>query len=112
LSRATSDPAASIEDKQAAARKFADTTLMEQQRVGVPAEQRQILPSYYVDTVNKQIATAADSEDPQKRIGLIARVQQEAALWGDDNWPSSCARWRRPRSRSCARSRLRRIPPP
>lgn len=81
------DPTAQAADKQAAARNFATTTLLEQQRVGILPEQQQILPKAYVDSFNKDISNAASSDDPQKRIGLVARIQQEAKLWGDQ-WPA------------------------
>lgn len=81
------NPAASPEDRATAARRFASVTLMEQQRAGVPVEQRQVLPAGYAETFNHAISSAADSEDAQKRVGLIAQVQREASMWGD-NWPA------------------------
>lgn len=82
------DPTKGDDERQAAARKFATTTTMEQGKIGIPAEQQAILPKSYVEHFNKQIASAADSDDPQKRVGLIGLIKREAAMWGDDNWPA------------------------
>jgi hypothetical protein len=72
--------------RSAAARKYAATTLMEQGHVGIPSEMQQILPQGYADGFTKQIQKAADSDDPQARVGLIDQVQREAAMWGE-HWP-------------------------
>lgn len=82
-----SSPTASPEDRKAAAQDYASKALLEQQRVDIPAEQRAILPKSYLDNFNKSIAKAADAEDPQARIGLVGRIQQEAEMWGE-HWPA------------------------
>jgi hypothetical protein len=81
------DPTASPDDKQAAARDFALKQTIEQQRVGVAPDDVRILPKAYIDNFNKAVTQAAGAEDPNARVALIGRVQQEAALWGN-NWPA------------------------
>lgn len=83
---ALSSPTTSDADKQAAARNYATTVAMEQGRLGVPADARTVVPKDYVDNFNAAIVKSADSDDPQKRVALIAQVQKEAAMWGDV-WP-------------------------
>jgi len=87
LTKLLADPTAAAEAKQAAARDFATKTVMEQQRIGIPADDQRLLPKPYIDQLATSIGNAAASEDPQARVGLIARIQSEAALWGD-NWPA------------------------
>lgn len=70
-----------------AARAYVATTAMEQRRVGIAPGDQRILPEAYVKSFDKEISAAADSDNPQSRVGLIARVQQEARLWGD-HWPA------------------------
>lgn len=86
FSSVLSDANAPAPARTAAAREYAAKTAMEQQRIGVPAEKTAILPKGYVDHFNKSIAAAADSDDPTARLGIVAKVQQEAATWGDA-WP-------------------------
>jgi len=86
LTAALSDPQVGDDDRRSAARDFANKTIMEQQRVGVSPEAQSVVPKSYADGINGQLSTAANSEEPQARVGLIAKVQQEAALWGDA-WP-------------------------
>jgi len=73
-------------DRTAAARNYASTTLMEQDRVGLPPEQQHILPKAYADGVNKAIDKASSATDPESRVGLINVVRQEASTWGE-YWP-------------------------
>ena len=86
LAKVLSDPTAGPDVKQTAARDFATKTLMEQQRVGIPDDAQQLLPKSYLDQLKTSIGNAATSDDPQARVGLIGRIQSEAAIWGD-NWP-------------------------
>lgn len=86
LARTVSDPTVGQDVKQAAARDFATKTLMEQERLGIPPEAQAILPKNYLDQFSTSIGNAASSEDPGARVGLIARIQNEAKLWGDQ-WP-------------------------
>lgn len=86
FSTAASNAAVPLEQKQAAAREFAIKMDLEQARIGVPPEMRKLLPQDYVDHFNKSVTAAADSEDPQKRIGLVAQIHNEAQIWGDA-WP-------------------------
>jgi hypothetical protein len=86
LSTTLSDPSATDDDKRAAARTFASITDSDQRRVGIAPSDVQILPQSYVDSFNKQMTDAATSDNPQSRIGLIGKVQQEAQMWGD-SWP-------------------------
>jgi hypothetical protein len=86
LSKVLADPTSPADAKQAAARDFATKTIMEQQRVGIPDEARQLLPKSYISQLTTSIGNAAASDDPTARVGLISRIQNEAAVWGD-NWP-------------------------
>jgi hypothetical protein len=81
------DPTANDDARQAAARRFAATTQLEQGRIGIAPDDQRILPKDYATQFNKTITASADSDDPQKRIGLVAQVQHEAAMWGDQ-WPA------------------------
>ncbi|MDI1346240.1 MAG: hypothetical protein PSV22_19385 [Pseudolabrys sp.] len=86
LAKVLSDPTAGADVKQAAARDFATKTIMEQQRVGIPDDAQQLLPKSYIDQLTTSIGNAATSDDPKARVGLIVRIQSEAAIWGD-SWP-------------------------
>lgn len=87
FSQTLSDPQASDDDRKAAAADYATKTRIEQSNVGIPPDAQRILPQGYVDHLSKAITAAGDSDDPQKRTGLVQQVQREAALWGD-NWPA------------------------
>ena len=76
------DPAA----RSSNAQKYAATTLAEQGKVGVPSDLQQIVPKGYADSVTNVLQKAAAADDPQARVGLIAQVQREAAMWGQ-YWP-------------------------
>lgn len=80
------NPQSQPDDKATAAQAFAARTLLDQQHFGIAADAQAIVPKSYVDSLNKTIATAGNSDDPQKRIGIIGQVQQEAAMWGS-YWP-------------------------
>lgn len=82
------DPQAKPEDRSAAARDYAIKTEMEQARVGVPEDRRVLLPKEYVERFNKAITSAADSDDAQKRVGMIGQIQREADTWGKEHWPA------------------------
>ena len=86
LATTLANPQATDADRNAAARDFVNKTTMEQQRVGIPADQIRVVPQYYVDSIGKSLSDSATSDDPQKRVGLIGQVQQQAAMWGDA-WP-------------------------
>ena len=86
FTQAVTNPAAAPADRAAAAQSFAGRTLMEQERFGLPEDARRVVPESYVDGLNKTISAAANSDDPQKRVGLIGQIQQEASMWGQF-WP-------------------------
>lgn len=86
LSTTLANPTASADDRAQAAQIFASRALMEENKFGLPDDAQRILPAGYVETFKRAIATAANSDDAQARTGLIARVQQEAAMWGP-YWP-------------------------
>jgi hypothetical protein len=77
------DPAAAPEARQAAARDLAAKMDMEQARIGVPAEQRRIVPESYVDTFNAML-TRPDAAGGT--LNVAAAIEREAQLWGD-RWP-------------------------
>lgn len=81
-----SDPTSNEADRQAAAKNYANTSALEQNRIGIAPDQQKIVPQDYIDNFNKTIGSAAASDDPQKRIGLVGQIQREAAMWGD-SWP-------------------------
>lgn len=80
-----SNPGAKIEDKQAAARTYAETAGAEQARIGVPADKRKLLPQDYVDRFGAMLAK------PQAAGGTLpvaAAIENEAKIWGDA-WPQA-----------------------
>jgi soluble lytic murein transglycosylase len=80
------DKAAGPADKTAAAARFANVTLSEQARVGVPPQQRAILTGSQVTSIGGAINAAATSDDPVARQNVIPLIKQEAELWGS-RWP-------------------------
>lgn len=84
---ALTDPKARDEERAMAARTYAETTLAEQERVGIAADARRVLPGHYVDALNRSFGAAASAEDPQARTGLVAQIRREAAMWGE-HWPA------------------------
>lgn len=80
------DPKSKPEDRQAAAHTYAEITLAEQTRVGIPQPAQRILPKFYVDNLNGELATVADNPDPAARGNLVKRIHDEAAIWGE-HWP-------------------------
>jgi hypothetical protein len=80
------DPTKTDVEKGVAARSFASTTLMEQQGAGIPLASRQILPAADVEHFKTMMSTAATSDDPKARVGLIAQIRSQKAMWGD-YWP-------------------------
>lgn len=81
---ASGDSTVSAEDKQQLARSFADKTLAEQQRVGVPVESRSILPKSYVDGLKIRLTQPATAGGP---LNVVQQIEAEAKLWGD-HWPT------------------------
>lgn len=73
-------------DKAAAARDYATKATMDQGRIGIAPDDVKLAPQAYIDHLDKAFTTVATSEDPQARLGLIARVTQEKQMWGDA-WP-------------------------
>lgn len=74
------DPSASPEDKQQAYRKYAETMLSEQARVGIPPQSQHLLAKPELE------AFTARLKDPKQFGGtenVDAMFQNEAKLWGD-----------------------------
>ena len=90
FSDAVGNPLSTPDAKAAAARTYANTTLLEQSRVGIAPADQKIVPQAYADHLSTALSNAATSDDPQARVGLIARVQQEASMWGNA-WPQVMA---------------------
>lgn len=86
LIAALGDPKAKPEDRAAAARTYAEITLAEQGRVGVPPQAQRVLPKFYVDNLNGELSSVADNPDPKARGNLVQRIRDEAAIWGE-HWP-------------------------
>jgi hypothetical protein len=82
---AAGNPAISASDRQAAAQHYAAVTLQDQANVN-PNGNPAILAAGDVEAINKTFSNAANSDDPKARVGLIARVQDEAQTWGQ-YWP-------------------------
>jgi hypothetical protein len=72
--------------RTAYAQMFAEKMLAEQERLGVPREQRQVAPSWYTDPIKNQIAAAATSDDPKTRQSAMPLINAQKELWGD-YWP-------------------------
>lgn len=72
-------------DRIAAAQDYALKQRMEQQRLGISDNQIRTIPQQYADDLKTQVETAASSEDPQSRLGVVTRLRAEAQLWGG-NW--------------------------
>lgn len=88
LGATLNDPRSTPQQKQAAAADFANKQSVEQQRIGVEPDDVKILPEGYRDSFEKAITKASTADDPQARVALIARIQQEKDMWGSNNWPS------------------------
>lgn len=73
------------EDRRSAARQYAETMIEEQERIGVPADKRRLLPDGFVEQVSAQFAeaTAPGVANGQQ---LTALVQQYRSDFGD-RWP-------------------------
>lgn len=83
LAQKLNDPTSNPDATKAAAREFADKTLLEQERVGIPADKRRIVPDDYT----KQIAAKLDNPKAAGGASNVANIiRHEAELWGE-NWP-------------------------
>jgi uncharacterized protein YjhX (UPF0386 family) len=78
-----SSPGAAPEQRRTAARVFAEVTLAEQARLGVPEASRRIVPKNYIDGLNERITKPDKDGGP---ANVAARIQAEAEIWGDQ-WP-------------------------
>jgi GH24 family phage-related lysozyme (muramidase) len=86
FNKVVDDKEATPADKTAAAARFANVTLAEQARVGVPPQQRVILTGGQVANIGGAINAAATSDDPEARQNVIPLIKQQAEMWGS-NWP-------------------------
>ena len=86
FSEISRDPQATPDAKSLAARDYINKTTERQIAAGVAPSDVRIVPAGYIDNLDKTFGAVATSEDPQARLGLIARVRAEKALWGDV-WP-------------------------
>lgn len=84
LAKALSDPNADPAAKQAAAARLAEVTLAEQARIGVPADERRVVPKAYVDQLAAKLSAPVEAGGG---LAVVNAIQAEAALWGD-RWPS------------------------
>jgi GH24 family phage-related lysozyme (muramidase) len=69
--------------RTAYAQMFASKMLAEQERLGVPTEQRKVAPDWYVGPIKDQIAAAATSDDPNTRQGVPQLIAAQKELWGN-----------------------------
>ena len=86
MAQTEQDSKANDDQKRAARANFAAVMRDEQARVGVDPAEVRLLTKDSADALNKRFTAVADSDDAQARTGLVAGIQHEAALWGD-NWP-------------------------
>jgi len=75
----------------AAAARFADITLAEQARIGVPADQQRILPKSVSQALatrwrQPELAKPGKEGEPGGAIAVLSEIQTTARLWGD-HWP-------------------------
>ena len=82
----TSDPQTSPAMKTAYAQIYASKILAEEDRLGIPREARSVVPESYAKPIRDKITTAATSEDPKDRVGVIDMIKQQQQLWGEA-WP-------------------------
>jgi GH24 family phage-related lysozyme (muramidase) len=80
------DPKATDEQRRIARANYAAVAQREQSRIGIQPIDQRILSGDAANAFNGTLAGVAVSNDPQARVSLVARVQREAKLWGD-NWP-------------------------
>lgn len=83
LSTALSDPAAAPEALKGAAADYVAKTTMEQQRVGVPTDQIQIVPKGYVEALTRRLTTPSKAGGP---LNVAGQLEHEAQVWGPA-WP-------------------------
>lgn len=83
LTATMQNPQAPVALRQAAARTFADTMLAEQERLGVPVAQRQIVSKQYIDDFVTRLQRP-DTAGGAAAVG--AQIHAEATLWGE-HWP-------------------------
>ena len=86
LGQVEGDPKATDDQRKAARANFAAVMQREQSRIGIAPQDQRLLSADGVTAMNKRFATAAASDDPQARTGLVGMIQHEANLWGD-SWP-------------------------
>ena len=77
------DKNSSPEMKRAYASMFADKIVAEQTRLGVDPGDVRVLPQWYIDSIQKQLATP-DANGGAAQIQ--ATIKQQSDLWGD-HWP-------------------------
>jgi hypothetical protein len=65
---------------------FASQMLAEQERLGIPREQRTVAPAWFTDPIKDQIAAAATSDDPNARQSVLQTINAQKQLWGSA-WP-------------------------
>lgn len=86
LNQVMADSSASDKARQYAAANYADITLAEQRRIGVPESDRTILTAEQVRTIGGAISLAAGSDDVKARQNVVPMIKVQAELWGD-RWP-------------------------
>lgn len=69
--------------KQAYAGMYADKMLQEQARLGIPADQRRVVPQAYIDQLNGRLENPATNGGS---LAMVQTIQSEAQLWGS-RWP-------------------------
>jgi DNA-binding TFAR19-related protein (PDSD5 family) len=83
LNETLASPTATPADKQAAAREYAIKSDLEQARIGVPPDERRLVPQDYIDNLNAKLAKPATAGGT---VNVANMIQGEAQLWGEA-WP-------------------------
>lgn len=86
LSDVMADKESSPKARAYAAANYANITLAEQARVGVPADARAIVTAEQVRNIGGGINLAATSDDPVARQNLIPMIKAQSEMWGS-YWP-------------------------
>ena len=84
FSGALGDPTIAPDVKRTAARNYATTALMEQARIGIPADAQRVVPQAYVDNL---IARLNDPKSAGGTLNVVQQIQAQADLWGE-HWPA------------------------
>ncbi len=73
--------------RKAATDAFVHVTLAEQERIGIPPEQRNVLPKNVIDRMTLELMKpASGAKEGQTSADIASNIEVQAKTWGD-NWP-------------------------